>query len=79
MATKKDAKVEYVVAPTGPVWVLRMKGDSQTEVFASKEAAFQRGKRLVEDYVWGHITVLNPAGGIETEYLHDERNSPEPG
>jgi hypothetical protein len=74
MASKNPGRAEYVVAPAEDGWVLRMKGDGVTEVFATKEDAVRRGRQLVERYATGNVTVLSRSGAVEREYVHDVRS-----
>jgi len=71
----RSGRAEYVVAPDEVGWVVRLKGDSQTELFTSKEQAVQRARQLVSRYPSGTVTVLSGSGAVESAYVHDERGS----
>ncbi|MBX3191267.1 MAG: DUF2188 domain-containing protein [Labilithrix sp.] len=62
------ASLVYEVVPVDGVWVVRLKGDSQTEVLGEKHAAVARARTLAAYERGGAVRVFTPSGDVEAEY-----------
>jgi hypothetical protein len=62
------ASLIYEVVPVDGVWVVRLKGDSQTEVLGEKAVAVARARALAASRTDGAVRVFTPSGDVEAEY-----------
>ena len=57
----------YEVLPAGKTWVIRMAGDSQSELAETKSEAIERAQELGRHYDEWTVRVMTERGTLETE------------
>lgn len=62
------ARLVYEVVPVDGVWMVRLKGDSQTEVLGEKATAVARARALAAHGVDGAVRIFTASGDVEAEY-----------
>jgi hypothetical protein len=62
------SRVMYEVAPAASGWVIRMPGDSESEMVGDKATAVRRARQLAARYGEWQIRVLDANGKLDTEY-----------
>jgi hypothetical protein len=60
--------VVYNVTSADGGWLIRLAGDSQSELAPSKQEAVRRAQELGKRYPEWAVRVLNPTGALEAEY-----------
>lgn len=70
--------VVYDVTPQSGVWMVRMKGDSQSECYGTKAEATTRAAELARRHETASVRVLADNGTVEREetYRADASRSP---
>jgi hypothetical protein len=71
------SRAVYDVFPQGDLWLIKMSGDSVTEVRMSKTAAVRRAQELAGGYDSGRVVVKTDSGAVEAEYVYGGEASSE--
>lgn len=66
----------YQVIPGHDGWVVRLAGDSLTEIADTKELAVERAKELARRATLGTVLVLARDGRVEQEFTYGKEPSP---
>lgn len=59
----------YEVAPLDGVWQIRLAGDSQSELAATRDQAIKRARELVGRYDTGRVVVRDASGAVDQEIV----------
>ena len=61
-------EMTYVVQPSSQGWLIRLSGDSQSEISDSRDRAIARARQLAAQHREGRVVVLGEDGSIRAEY-----------
>lgn len=65
--------IVFEVRPVAGGWVVRIPGDSLSEIFAEKREAVARARELMNRERDAQARVLGESGEVETEFQHTSR------
>ena len=61
-------ELTYLVEPLGQSWLIRLSGDSQSEMTDSRDLAIVRARQLAAQHDNARVVVLGEDGSVNAEY-----------
>jgi hypothetical protein len=76
MAEKARTRVLYEIVPQKRRWLIRMAGDSVSELCDSKGKAIARARQLARRHDEWRVRVLTKSGSVESESRSTPKEAP---